>query len=942
MRTPQVSKVLFAGTPAAPVTKARGTGFIYLLFIPIMGFVFYAGMYLGSSLVQNGSSELVIGGIPNTNNILAKWKGNEPEKNGVSLRGSDAKEAKVHDVILEDIPKSSHNAPIVSPVKILPPKVVDETLPRPDDGAPSTLPPASPEFSHNTAIVSHGKVLPPRVVHDTLPRRPSTLPPAPESTHNAAVVSPGKVPPSRVAHDTLPRRDDGALSSLLSSSKFYASKLTSMTITNTLLDSPVIAVGTYIYLDADHKYRLNNDNALDMRMIFTNKKTGCETTLDQHGISMYVNGWGTSDHKLYVEYGATGSGCMKLDSGTFLIEAETWYYVAVSFDSNANTVDLYINNNLVSQQRDSFHQVQTHRPFTLGQYGNGEFNLGGKMSHFAVLHPLEPFNAHVVDLLMTLPLQADAKAFNLPGLVSYYTLRDDKIAHAAAALDSVGTSHGVYSVIVEPTYDTVDGLGIKLINGVGDNRVVTQEMLEQSDKQGRERRESIKDGMTHAWKAYKQYAWGRDELMPQSLRGQDNWGGMGVTLVDSLDTLWVMGLRTEFNEALNWVKSSLSFDRAGTVSVFETTIRELGGLLSAYDLSKDNVFLNKAVELGNLLMPAFSTPSGIPKGMVNFKTHAASGGWSGNSAILSELGTLQLEFRYLSYATKDKKYEAAAMKPLQVMRTKSPKYGLYPIKVSVSDGGFTDSQVTFGALGDSFYEYLLKVWLQGNRQEKWLRDMYDRAMDGVMSKLLQTSAGTGLAFLGDYNGYSVKRKMDHLVCFMPGALALGAYTNPEGVDSERSKRDLSVAKALMYTCYQMYKRQATGISPEYVEFPANGDMQVGSTAPFYILRPETAESLFILNQLTKDPVYRDWGWEIYSNINRHCRTAHAYGAHPNVNSVNARPDDRMESFFLAETMKYLYLLQDPDNTIDILNHYVINTEAHPLSVFGADHTPVPP
>lgn len=116
--------------------------------------------------------------------------------------------------------------------------------------------------------------------------------------------------------------------------------------------------------------------------------------------------------------------------------------------------------------------------------------------------------------------------------------------------------------------------------------------------------------------SYKAYAWGRDELKPLSKRGQDNWGGMGVTLVDSLDTLWLMGMKKEFAEAREWVARDLSFANAGAVSVFETTIRELGGLLSAYELSRDKVFLDQATKLGDLLMPAFQSPSGIPHGMV--------------------------------------------------------------------------------------------------------------------------------------------------------------------------------------------------------------------------------------------------------------------------------------------------------------------------------------
>ena len=175
--------------------------------------------------------------------------------------------------------------------------------------------------------------------------------------------------------------------------------------------------------------------------------------------------------------------------------------------------------------------------------------------------------------------------------------------------------------------------------------------------------------------------------------------------------------------------------------------------------------------------------------------------------------------------------------------------------------------------------------------------------------------------------------MDHLVCFMPGALALGAHTDPLGRESDRARRDLAVAKALMYTCREMYRQQPTGIAPEYVEFPDGRDMVVGSSAPFYILRPETAESLFILNQLTGDPVYRDWAWEIFTAIEKRCRTEAAYGALADVTNRASRVDDRMESFFLAETLKYLYLAMDPDRPID-LDKFVFNTEAHPTRVFN--------
>jgi mannosyl-oligosaccharide alpha-1,2-mannosidase len=170
---------------------------------------------------------------------------------------------------------------------------------------------------------------------------------------------------------------------------------------------------------------------------------------------------------------------------------------------------------------------------------------------------------------------------------------------------------------------------------------------------------------------------------------------------------------------------------------------------------------------------------------------------------------------------------------------------------------------------------------------------------------------------------------------MGGLWALGAYTNPDGLESFRAQRDLAHGKALTYTCYQMYARFPTGLSPEFVRFdrnPKDVDFSIGQ-APSYLLRPEVVESLFILNYLTRDPVYREWGWEIFQAIERFCRTEDAFGQFKDVRKLNEPPLDKMESFFLAETLKYLYLLFDPDTPIDILNTHVFNTEAHPLSRF---------
>lgn len=463
---------------------------------------------------------------------------------------------------------------------------------------------------------------------------------------------------------------------------------------------------------------------------------------------------------------------------------------------------------------------------------------------------------------------------------------------------------------------------------------VTPEAMAESDRLGRERARKIKEAMQHTWSGYERKAWGADELKPRSGRPQNNWGGMGMTLLDSLDVLWIMGMKEEFKRARDWVADHLSFAKPRSVSFFETTIRALAGLEAAYEVSKDKVFLDKATDIGERLLHAFKTPSGVPHGQVHLTSGRSSNpGWTGSASILAEVGTVQLEFRYLSKHTGRSQFGDAAVNAIKVLQKHQKPNGLYPIYISPQTGAPTNRQVTFGALGDSFYEYLLKTWLQGGKTEPMFREMYDKAMDGMTNILLKRSSPNKLLFVSDWDGTRNNLKMDHLVCFVPGMLALGAHSSA-GTGGEANKwRDLKNAKAIAYTCYQMYAKMATGIAPEYVEFRGGDDLMAAPRAPFYILRPEAIESMFILFQLTGNPIFREWGWEMFKAIDQHCKVEYGYGAYPDVRKVGRVPDDRMESFWIAETLKYHYLLQSPDHDIS-LERYVLNTEAHPLKMFA--------
>uniref|UniRef100_A0A1I8AXV5 alpha-1,2-Mannosidase n=1 Tax=Meloidogyne hapla TaxID=6305 RepID=A0A1I8AXV5_MELHA len=127
-----------------------------------------------------------------------------------------------------------------------------------------------------------------------------------------------------------------------------------------------------------------------------------------------------------------------------------------------------------------------------------------------------------------------------------------------------------------------------------------------------DQQKAVRDAFLHAWRGYKQYAWGHDLLKPVT-RTYNEWIECGLTIVDSLDTLLIMGLNDEFDEAKQWVTKELDFDKNRFVSLFETTIRILGGLLSAYHLSGDQIFLTKAEDIGRRLLPGISeSPTAVP------------------------------------------------------------------------------------------------------------------------------------------------------------------------------------------------------------------------------------------------------------------------------------------------------------------------------------------
>ncbi|KAG6575398.1 Mannosyl-oligosaccharide 1,2-alpha-mannosidase MNS2, partial [Cucurbita argyrosperma subsp. sororia] len=440
-----------------------------------------------------------------------------------------------------------------------------------------------------------------------------------------------------------------------------------------------------------------------------------------------------------------------------------------------------------------------------------------------------------------------------------------------------------------------------------------------------ERREKVKEAMIHAWSSYEKYAWGQDELQPQTKGGINSFGGLGATLIDSLDTLYIMGLDEQFQKAKEWVAKSLDFNKNYDASVFETTIRVVGGLLSAYDLSGDKVFLDKARDIADRLLPAWDTPSGIPYNFINLvngRPHNPS--WTGGFSILADAGTEQLEFISLSQRTGDPKYQQKVENVISQLSKSFPDDGLLPIYIDPTEGKASHATITFGAMGDSFYEYLLKVWIQGNKTSavKHYREMWEKSMEGL-SSLVRKSTPSSFTYICEKSGDSLTDKMDELACFAPGMIALGS----SGYDSEDSKKFLTLAEELAWTCYNFYQTTPTKLAGENYFFHSGEDMSVGTS--WNIMRPETVESIFYLWRLTGNKTYKEWGWNIFQAFEKNSRVESGYVGLKDVNT--GVKDNMMQSFFLAETLKYLYLLFSPTSVIP-LDEWVFNTEAHPLRI----------
>ncbi|GAA5981560.1 hypothetical protein JCM10908_004153 [Rhodotorula pacifica] len=531
------------------------------------------------------------------------------------------------------------------------------------------------------------------------------------------------------------------------------------------------------------------------------------------------------------------------------------------------------------------------------------------------------------------------------------------------------------------------------------------------------RRGWVKRAFMHAWEGYSTHAYGHDELSPVSKRWSDNYNGWGATLVDSLDTLLMMDMSHEYTLARKHVADidftyltptgSETFstklpnlaamemaddeDEASkatgpmanrfpdprkikehdqhspaTISWFETTIRYLGGLLSAYELSADPLMLERATELGNWLLPAFATEHGLPvnRYMIGSNPNGAHNG----RQSLAEVGSMILEMTRLSQLTGDEVYFRAAQRAhdtlekhfLPAQEPKDPSLAngptyrgrlgtLLPAFIDPSFPNNLQGDYTLGGLADSYYEYLIKQAHLTSLSHEQSARMYREAMDSILQYLvrpLEVIPGRhDLALLGTMNWGGWQAELQHLACFAGGMFGLGAKLLGR-------PHDLDVAINVTNACIWVYESSVTGIGGESTTFyspdepsrfvvldrkdgqgkqlsPRGTPPGVRTANKRQIGRPETIESVFYMYRLTGERKWQDQGWTMFVNWVEHAITETGFATVKDINHTPVRQDDSMESFVLGETLKYYHLLFSPRDYFS-LDDWVFSTEAHPF------------
>lgn len=440
-----------------------------------------------------------------------------------------------------------------------------------------------------------------------------------------------------------------------------------------------------------------------------------------------------------------------------------------------------------------------------------------------------------------------------------------------------------------------------------------------------EMREAARSMFIHGYDSYMAAAYPAAELDPVGCKGQ-RMKPVNVplmTLIDLTSSLAIMGNATEFCRVVRLISDQADFDIDVNVSVFETTIRVLGGLLSAHLLATDpeldlwddeqqgygGELLELALDLGGRMLPAFETRTGIPYGTVNLM-HGVPAGET-EVSNLAGAGSLTLEFSALSALTGDWRFSFAAEGAVKAIWMRRSRLSLVGKHINIQSGRWSESTSGVGANGDSFYEYLLKFYVLWGDLTYW--DMFSEAM---LALLKHARMGDWYVDVDMTSGQLLRAGFDNLMAFVPGLLVHAG-------DAHAAARSLNAF-------YLVWRDM--GFIPEvfdFVRWMPHSWHEEDRSGYAYLLRPELIESTLWTYRATRDQSWLWAGVDFYDSIESLCRTPCGYAVIEDIDTMEL--GDCMPSYFLAETATYLYMLYDEDN-FSLGENWIFTTEAHPLKI----------
>lgn len=418
--------------------------------------------------------------------------------------------------------------------------------------------------------------------------------------------------------------------------------------------------------------------------------------------------------------------------------------------------------------------------------------------------------------------------------------------------------------------------------------------------------EDVKAQMVWAWDLYRKHAWGKDEIKPisgtfSSFPLKDHH--LGLSLVEALDTLWVMGLDSRFQDGVDWVKAHFDADIDGEVSVFETSIRLVGGLLSAHHACGDAALLAKARDLAKRLLPAFATPTGMPYRFVNLKTGAV------REPVTSpaDIATYLPEWGTLSRLTGDPRYAAVARKATMALFERRSKIDLVATKIDVLTGEWRSRRATIGSYGDSFFEYLWDSWqLFGDAECKRMYDVCTAAI--LKHQQVWRDGSLWFADVDFENGTVVGTEQDELASFYGGLLGQGG----------------ALKQGAAYTESWAKVQARYGVLPEGYDYA-----KATPTQRTNALRPELADAVFNLWLLDRKPRWRDIGRAHFQAMKQWNKAEYGYADLADVTATPKRQADHCPGYWWSEQMKYYYLLFSDTPRFDYERNY-LTTEGNVL------------